>query len=120
MSTKQERRLHVHKREGVGGQRSALSDTWSATLAQPTMPSKRSAGGIGPNRRSRLRGRRPEGKARAKPEHEAGAEGHRTFVRPRRGEAQDGPNDGCGTGRLRVGKRSATEHAWRAIRGGAA
>jgi hypothetical protein len=34
MSTKQERRLHVHEREGVGGQRSALSDTWSATLAQ--------------------------------------------------------------------------------------
>ena len=68
MSTKQERRLDVHEREGVGGQRSALSDSWSVTLAQP------------------------------KPEHEAGAEGHRTFVRPRRGEAQDGPNEGCGTG----------------------
>ena len=36
--------------------------------------------------------------ARPKPEREAGAERHRTFVRPRRGEAQDGPNEGCGTG----------------------
>ena len=67
----------------------------SATLAEPTMPPKRSAGGIGPNRRSRLRGRRPEGKARAKPA-------------------------GRGTGRLRLGKQSAPEHAQRAIGGGAA
>ena len=35
MSTKPEQRLHVHERKGVGGQRSALSDTWSATLARP-------------------------------------------------------------------------------------
>jgi hypothetical protein len=35
MSTKQEQRLHVHDREGVGGPRSARPDTWSATLAQP-------------------------------------------------------------------------------------
>ena len=67
----------------------------SATLARPTMPSKRSAGGIGPNRRSRLRGRRPEGKARAKPE-------------------------GCGTGRLRRRERSEWERALRASGGGAA
>jgi hypothetical protein len=92
----------------------------SATLARPTMPSKRSAGGIGPNRRSRLRGRRPEGKARAKPEREAGAERHRTIVRPRRGEAQDGPNEGRGTGRLRRRERSEWERALRASGGGAA
>ena len=74
----------------------------SATLAQPTMPSKRSAGGIGPNRRSRLQGRRPEGKARAKPKGR--------------------PRSRCdeGTGRLRLGKRSAPEHAPRALGGGAA
>jgi len=65
MSTKQEQRLHVHERERVGGQRSALSDTWSATLAQP----------------------KPAGR---------------------------------GTGRLRLYKRSASEHALRALGGGAA
>ena len=90
MSTQQERRLHVHERKGVGGQRSALSDTWSATLAQP------------------------------KPEREAGAERHQTIVRPRRGEAQDGPNEGCGTGRLRRRERSEWERAPRASGGGAA
>ena len=58
--------------------------------------------------------------AQPKPEREAGAERHRTFVRPRRGEAQDGPNEGRGTGRLRLGKRSAPEHAPRALGGGAA
>lgn len=90
MSTKQEQRLLVHEREGVGGQRGALSDTWSATSAQP------------------------------KPEREAGAERHRTFVRPRRGEAQDGPNEGRGRGRLRRRERSEWERALRASSGGAA
>jgi hypothetical protein len=36
--------------------------------------------------------------AQPKPEREAGVERHRTFVQPRRGEAQDGPNEGCGIG----------------------
>ncbi len=58
--------------------------------------------------------------AQPKPEREAGAERHRTFVWPRRGEAQDGPNEGRGTGRLRLGKRSAPERAPRALGGGAA
>jgi hypothetical protein len=71
----------------------------SATLAQPTMPPERSVGGIGPNRRSRWRGRRPEGKARAKPEG-----------RPRSGGDK-------GTGRLR---RSEREGTLRATGGGAA
>jgi hypothetical protein len=35
MNTEQEQRLHVRERERVGGQRGALSDTWSATLAKP-------------------------------------------------------------------------------------
>jgi hypothetical protein len=47
MSTQQEQRLHVHEREGVGGQRTELSDTWSATLAQPTMPSEHASRVLG-------------------------------------------------------------------------
>ena len=58
--------------------------------------------------------------AKPKPEREAGAERHRANVRPQRGEAQAGPNEGRGTGRLRLGKRSEPEHAERAIGGGAA
>jgi len=94
MSPKQERRLHVSEHKRAGGQRTALADTWRATLPKATISPQRSGGGIGPNRQSRLRGRRPEGEARAKPA-------------------------GRGTGRLRLGKRSAPEHAPRAIGGGA-
>ena len=47
--------------------------------------------------------------AKPKPEGKAGAERHRTNVRPQRGEAQEGPNGGRGTGRCRVTPRV---HAW--------
>jgi len=66
------------------------------------------------------KGRAATARVKPKPEREAGAEHHRTKVRPRRGEAQGGPNDGRGTGRLLLGKRSAPEHSQRAIGGGAA
>ena len=58
--------------------------------------------------------------AKPKAELKAGAERYRTKVRPRRDEAQDGPNEGRGTGRLHPGKRSAPEHAKRALGGGVA
>jgi hypothetical protein len=58
--------------------------------------------------------------AEPKPECEAGAGRPRTNVRPRRSEAQDEPDEGRGTGRLRLSKPSAPEHARRALGGGAA
>ena len=65
-------------------------------------------------------GRAPAARVKPKPEREAGAECHRPNGRPQRGEAQDGPNEGRGAGRLRLGKQSEPEHAQRAIGGGAA
>jgi hypothetical protein len=90
MSTKQEQRLQVHEPERVGGQRWALSDTWSATLA--TIRPRR----IGP------------AAAQTAPEGRAPAAG----VKPK--------PSGRGAGRLRLGKQSAPEHAQRALGGGAA
>ena len=59
-------------------------------------------------------------RVKPKPEREAGAERHRLKGRLQRGEAQDGPNEGCGAGWPRLGKHSAPEHAQRALGGGAA
>ena len=80
----------LHLREQPRAGGRTATVRWSATLAQP------------------------------KPEREAGAERHRTFVWPQRGEAQDGPNEGCSTGRLRRRERSEREQALPASGGGAA
>jgi hypothetical protein len=87
----------------------------SATLA--TIRRRR----VGPvAKQAASKGRAPFARVKPKPQRETGSEHHRTKVRPRRGEAQDGPNDGRGTGRLRLGKRSEPERAQCAIGGGAA
>ncbi len=80
-------RLSLDLKASWSGRRCGMSTEQerSATLPKATIPPPRSAGGIGPNRRSRLRGQRPEGEARVRPE-------------------------GFRAGRLRLRERSEWEH----------